>query len=202
MLLPAAGGSGGAEAEQQQEEEGEGVKQQVALDRKRQRGLSEEVQSAKLECLTVDGEPVLTLVDLCSAIPIMQQPRGQFKEDPHMQEATFKMLKAMADELKWDVGLADTHSTAEQFQNPTGRPDAVAMDSKLTTRGSRRQWAMVVVPFEFKLGDAASVLDEGAGQLAERSCAIFSAQMDRSLVVAVLLTMDSVEVGCEAMCGP
>ena len=72
------------------------------------------------------------------------------------------------------------------------------MDSKLASPGSRQQWAMAVVPFEFKLSDTSPVLDEGTGQLVERSCAIFNSQLDRSLLVAVLVTMDSVEASCEA----
>ena len=110
------------------------------------------------------------------------------KEEPHMQPTVMKVLQAARQAVGKGPILKDTHSRTAGLKQPDAQPGACSLHSPLTA------WAQVVVLWEFKVSSKLHDANTMLGQQITRSRHVLDSQPKRKFVVAVSLTMESVEL--------
>lgn len=82
----------------------------------------------------------------------------------------------------------DTHKSSNQLHGPIARPDCI-----LAASGPKPLWTQVVSLLEFKIGDSIREIETAFGQQIERSRHVLSNNQDRNMVLAINITMNSLE---------
>lgn len=113
-----------------------------------------------------------------------------FKEDPNMQQMMLVLLSAIAEAVKCDAHVMDTHNSTHQLYNPVRRPDFTL----LSERAPVPAWPQVVGNLEINLGTGKNELDLGLGKLVQQSAAALTAQPGRESIVTALITMNTIEM--------
>ena len=126
----------------------------------------------------------VTLADL-----IPESKEAGFKEEVHMQPVLIDLVKAAMGAVQCDCLLQDTHSPSSQLEEPTSRPDCT-----LLAAGNIAVWTQVISLWEFNIGDSKPETETMFGQQVERCRYVLDSCDQRHLVVAVNVTMNSLEV--------
>ena len=105
-----------------------------------------------------------------------------------MQPTEMKVLHAARRAVDKGPFIVDTHSKATGLKQPDAQPDACSLHSPLTA------WPQVVVLWEFKVSSGTQDLNTMLGQQITRSRHVLDLQPKRKLVVAVSLTMETLEL--------
>lgn len=113
---------------------------------------------------------------------------GDVKEEPHMQPTVMKVLQAARRAVDRGPFIKDTYSRATGLKQPDAQPDACSLHSPLTA------WPQVVVLWEFNVSNGTHERNTMLGQQITRSRRVLDLQPKRKLVVAVSLTMETLEV--------
>ena len=113
---------------------------------------------------------------------------GVVKEELHMKPTEMKVLQAARRAVDKGPFIVDTHSKATGLEQPDAQPDACNLHSPLTA------WPQVVVLWEFKVNDGTHDLNTMLGQQITRSRHVLDLQPERKFVVAVSLTMETLEL--------
>ena len=103
-----------------------------------------------------------------------------------MQPAVMSLLHAMAEVLKCDGVIEDTH--AKDMYRPDCRPDICCLASSVFL-----QWGNVNWVEELKLGTSEGEVMTMHGQLIQRSAAALSHQPERPLIIGLGMTMNAFE---------
>ena len=106
-----------------------------------------------------------------------------------MQPVVIDLIQAVMHAVRCDCRLIDTHSSSNQLENPVSRPDCILVSS-----GDRAQWTQVVSVWEFKIGTGKVETETMYGQQVERCRAVLDSYSERTAVVAVNVTMNTLEV--------
>ena len=114
--------------------------------------------------------------------------KGDVKEELHMQPTVMEVLRAVRRAVDRGPFIEDTHSRATGLKQPDARPDACSLHSPLIA------WPQVVVLWEFKVSNGTLDLNTMLGQQITRSRHVLDLQPERKLVVAVSLTMETLEI--------
>ena len=125
----------------------------------------------------------MTLADL-----ILKSQKAGFKEED-MQPVVIDLILAVMQAVACDCRLFDTHLSSNQLENPTSRPDCT-----LVAAGDRAVWTQVVSVWEFKTDIGKPKMETMYGQQVERCRAALDSYQQRQLVVAVGVTMNTLEV--------
>ena len=105
-----------------------------------------------------------------------------------MQPTVMKVLQAAKQAVGKGPILKDTRSRTAGLKQPDAQPDACSLYSPLTA------WPQVVVLWEFKVSSQLHDANTILGQQITRSRHVLDSQPERKFVVAVSLTMESVEL--------
>lgn len=133
------------------------------------------------------SEPTgLSGVTLADLIP--KSMEVGFKEE-HMQPVVTDLIQAVMHAVKCDCVLQDAHLSSKQLENPVSRPDCT-----LVAEGLRAEWTQIVSVWQFKTGTSKPEIETMYGQQVERCRAVLDAFNERQLVVAVNITMNTLEV--------
>lgn len=125
----------------------------------------------------------MTLADLIPSVKV------GIKEEDDMQPVVTELVQAVMHAVNCDCLLKDTHTSSEQLENPASRPDCT-----LVAKGLRAEWTQVVSLWEFKFGTGKPETETMYGQQVERCRAVLDSYHERQLVVAVNVTMNTLEV--------
>lgn len=90
--------------------------------------------------------------------------------------------------VKCDCLLKHTHLSSNQLENPVNQPHCT-----LAAEGVRADCTQVVSVWEFKTGTGNPEIETTYGQQVERCRAVLDAYNERQLVVAVNITMNTLE---------
>ena len=116
-----------------------------------------------------------------------------FKEENDMQPVVTDLIQAVMHAVmhavKCDCILKDTHLSSKQLENPVSRPDCT-----LVAEGVRAEWTQVVSIWEFKTSTGKPEIETMCGQQVERCRAVLDSYDERQLVVAVNITMNTLEI--------
>jgi len=88
-----------------------------------------------------------------------------------------------------DCLMKDTHLSSNQLDEPASRPDCT-----LLAASSKALWMQVVSVWEFKIGTSKTETETMFGQQMERCRFVPDSYDERQLVVAVNVTMNSLEI--------
>ena len=128
----------------------------------------------------------LTGVTLADLLP--QSADVAFKEED-MQPVVTDLIQAVMTAVKCDSVLHDTHLSSNQLENPVSPPDCV-----LVAEGDRAEWTQLVSVWEVKTGTGKPEIETMYGQQVERCWAVLDSYDQRQFVVAVNVTMNTIEV--------
>ena len=129
----------------------------------------------------------LSGVTLADLIPKSMEVR--FKEEDDMQPIITDLIQAVMCAVKCDCALKDTHLSSNQLENPVSRPDCT-----LVATGLKAEWTQIVSVWEFKIGTGKLETETMYGQQVERWRAVLDSYSERQLVVAVNVTMNTLEI--------
>lgn len=120
---------------------------------------------------------------------IPQSFQDSFKEEEHLQPVLIELLQTALLAARGDYVLLDTHKSSNQLYGPTARPDCIFVAS-----GPRPLWTQVVALLEFRIGDSKTDIETMFGQQIERCRHVLQNNKDRNMVVAINITMNTIEV--------
>ena len=106
-----------------------------------------------------------------------------------MQPVVIDLIQAVMHAVRCDCRLIDTHSSSNQLENPVSRPDCILVSS-----GDRAEWTQIVSVWELKIGTGKVETETMYGQQVERCRAVLDSYSERTAVVAVNVTMNTLEV--------
>ena len=112
-----------------------------------------------------------------------------FKEEDDMQPVVTDLIQAVMHAVKCDCMLKDTHLASNQLENPVSRPGCT-----LVATGLKAEWTQIVSVWEFRMGTGETETETMYCQQVERCRAVLESYSERQLVVAVNVTMHTLEV--------
>lgn len=124
---------------------------------------------------------------LANMIP--QSFQESFKEEEHLQPVLIELLQTALLAARGDCVLLDMHKSSNQLHGPIARPDCIFVAS-----GTKPLWTQVVAVVEFKIGDSKTDIETMFGQQIERCRHVLHNNKDRNMVVAINITMNTLEV--------
>lgn len=111
-----------------------------------------------------------------------------FKEEDHLQPVLIELLQTALRAARGNCIVMDVHKSSNQLHGPIAQPDCI-----LAASGPKPLWTQVVSLLEFKIGDSTREIETAFGQQIERSRHVLSNNQDRNLVLAINITMNSLE---------
>ena len=137
--------------------------------------------------LAASFEPTeLSGVTLADLIP--KSLEVGFKE-ADMQPVVIDLIQEVMQAVACDCHLLDTHLSSNQLEEPTNRPGCA-----LVAAGDRAAWTQVVSIWDFKTGTGKQEMETMYGQQVKRCRAVLNSYKQRQLVVAVSVTMNTLEI--------
>ena len=106
-----------------------------------------------------------------------------------MQPVVMDLIQEVMQSVACDCSLFDTHLSSNQLEEPTSRPGCT-----LVAAGDRAEWTQVVSVWDFRTGTSTAEMETTYGQQVERCRAVLDSYEQRQLVVAVSVTMNTLEV--------
>jgi len=130
--------------------------------------------------------------DLCGVTVADLIPRSMetgFKEEDHLQPVLVDLIQAAMHTAECDCFLHNTHLSSNQLDEPASRPDCT-----LVAAGNKAMWTQVVSLWEFEIGSSKTETETMFGQQIERCRYALDSYDQRQMVVAVNITMNSLDV--------
>ena len=126
----------------------------------------------------------VTLADL-----IPKSTEEGCKEEQDMQPVVTDLIQAVMRAVNCGCLLMDTHDASNQLENPVSKPDCT-----LVATGLKAEWTQLVSLWEFNIGTGQADIETMYGQQVERCRHVLDSYDERQLVVAVNITMNTLEV--------